>query len=172
MKRLFAFTAIILLAGNTYAFAQNERNQKVLRAFDALCVSTLLDPKIFGSQVKLFKNRKIEKNVLYNMSPDNEIGYWVKFEGMLVTTMLGKRTTAGGVKSNACTLVVKDLPFLAASQMLEINFPVQRIDRFKQGVSEIAIYQGSFAGYRHSMALSVQVGEGIASISIFELSGK
>jgi len=169
MKWLFAFTAIILLTGNTYAFAQNDRNQKVLRAFDALCVSTRLDPKIFRSQVKLFQNREIEKNALRSMSPDNKAGYWVKFEGLLVSTMLGEKATAGGIKSNACTLVVKDISFSAASQILENNFPVKIIVYFKQGVSELALYQGSLAGYRNSMALSIQVGEGIASLSIFEL---
>ncbi len=159
--------AAALMLSHGLAIGDELTVSRSLRAFDALCISTRLDRSIFDAQVRLFEHQELPRDALRNMSPDNEAGYAVSVDGEPIFVMLGRKESVDGI-SRSCTITVNGLTFAEATTMLESKYSVQELDRFTQGVSQLAMYRTTLAGYPADMVVSVQSGEGLTAISIFE----
>ena len=159
--------AATLILGHGLAIGDEVTVSRSLRAFDALCISTRLDKGIFDAQVRLFEHQELPREVLRNMSPDNEAGYAVSVDGERIFVTLGRKKSVDGI-SRSCTIMVDGLTFAEATKMLESKYSAQELDRFTQGLSQLATYRTTLAGYPTDMGLSVQSGEGLTVISIFE----
>lgn len=142
----------------------------LVRTFDAVCVSTRLDEDVFHAQIGMLVDAKeVPADFLYALSPNNVAGYYfTDQEGSRVFAVMGL-TSIGGVESRSCSLMSRDITFGSATALVADHFPVKIVDQFTQGAGQFAVFQGILAGYSGEMGISVQGGEGVTTVSIFEL---
>jgi len=140
-----------------------------------ICVSTRLDEGVFHEMIGMLDDaaKKLPKNSLHNMSPNNTTGYFVTFpDGSHAVALMGF-TKADGMESRSCSLVLSAqiAGFEEAVKIIAEYFPLKLLDQFKQGISSFATFGGSLIGYPANMAISIQSGEGMTIVGIFEVPG-
>ena len=142
----------------------------LLRAFDALCVATLFDEDTFHVSVSLFDDDAdpIPTDVLQLISPIYTAGYYLSDDqGDRLDVVMGL-TRLDDIESRNCG-IISFVGFDDAKALVANSFPIELVDQFDQGVSEFAVFQGSLVGYAGNMAISVQSGYEITTVSIYEL---
>ena len=144
----------------------------LMRSFDALCVATRLDDDIFHHQVGLFEDAtEMEADFLRNLSPNNVAGYALTdSEGAPLIAVMSL-TKTGDAESRGCSVTSQSVGFEAAAAMVSAHYPIEMSEQFNQGTSRFAVFEGSLVGYPEDMAIAVQGGEGVTTVSIFTLPG-
>ncbi len=142
----------------------------LLRTFDAVCISTRLDESIFHAQMSLFGDTmEVPADELRMMSPTNIAGYYLTdVEGQTFVAVMGL-TQADDISSRNCGVLTRSVGFEEAVALVAENFPVEKLDEFSQGISRYVTFQGYLAGYPDNMAISVQGGERVTGVYLYEL---
>ena len=160
------FTAVCFL-GSGLALANEPVVSRSAKALEALCISTQFDRRNLDAQVQSFSHRELPKPSLRKLSVYNDVGYALIVDHAPVTVTLGRRQSDDEVSRN-CTVTIKDLDFAEANELLQANYNAEELDRFANGVSQIAVYRARFPDYPAEMYLSVQTGSGLTALSLFE----
>ncbi len=138
-----------------------------------ICVATRLDEDVFHASVGMFDSaaEKLPRDVLHMLSPTNTAGYYVTLPdgGRAVAVMA--LTKAEGMESRSCSLGLSSqiAGFEEAVTIIAEYFPMKILDQFKQGISLFTTFRGHLTGYPDIMAISVQSGEDVTFVAIFEL---
>ncbi|MEM7192629.1 MAG: hypothetical protein AAF405_07115 [Pseudomonadota bacterium] len=149
------------------AFGHEPILSRSVKALDTLCISTQFDRRTLDAQVQRFAHRELPQHSLRQLSVHNEAGYAVTIGRSPVTVTFGRRQSADEVSRN-CTVTIEGLEFSEATELLQSNYAAEELDRFANGVSQIAVYRAAFPGYPAEMYLSVQTGSGLTALSFFE----
>ncbi|MDJ0513523.1 MAG: hypothetical protein QNJ62_08785 [Methyloceanibacter sp.] len=157
--------ACLLVCGP--ALASEPVVSRSAKALEALCISTQFDRRSLDAKVQSFSHRELPKPSLRKLSVYNEVGYALIVDHAPVTVTFGRRKSDDEVSRN-CTVTIKDLDFAEANDLLQGNYNAEELDRFANGVSQIAVYRAAFPGYPDKMYLSVQTGSGLTALSLFE----
>lgn len=166
MKKFFAYLVICFTVNQSTASASNE-SEKLLKAFDFICISSRLDFKNFKTVIKILKGKRAPDKFVRLVNPDYKIGYFINFEGKMIFSAFREKTPQKN--SRACSITVKEVSFQEGKRLIERNFPVKKVETFQQGISKFATYRGHLVGYSNEVALSVQSGINMTSLSIFEI---
>ena len=143
----------------------------LLRTFDALCIATRLDEEIFHAQVSLFRDAiELPDDDLNMLSPNNIAGYYFPGGEREGTVAVVGLTQVDEVSSKSCGIMSRSVGFEEAVALIASHFPVENVDQFDQGVNRFVTFQGYLAGYPDNMAISVQGGEGVTGVYLYELA--
>ncbi|MEM7398168.1 MAG: hypothetical protein AAF354_04420 [Pseudomonadota bacterium] len=170
IDRVAAFSAALIAAcilGSSPTLANEPVVSRSAKALEALCISTQFDRRNLDAQVQSFSHRELPKPSLRKLSVYNDVGYALIVDHAPVTVTLGRRQSDDEVSRN-CTVTIKDLDFAEANELLQANYNAEELDRFANGVSQIAVYRARFPDYPAEMYLSVQTGSGLTALSLFE----
>lgn len=148
---------------------QLDGTEVLLRAFDALCVATRFDEGAFHASAGFFGDAvAIPEDFLHMISPNHTAGYYLSdSQGDQVAAVMGL-TRSDDIESRNCG-ITSPVGFDDAKALVSNRFPVELVDQFDQGTSEFAVFQGNLVGYAGNMAISVQGGSGLTTVSIYEL---
>lgn len=175
-KSVLVLTGVALIAGCSQdrqllsdEHDQPDQTAALLRAFDALCVGTRFDEKAFHTSVSLLGDAdRIPDDDLQMMSPSHTAGYYLSDgQGNPIAAVIGL-SRADDMESRNCG-ITSPIGFDDAKVLVSQRFPVTLVDQFHQGANEFALFQGNLVGYAGKMAISVQGGYELVTVSIFEL---
>lgn len=155
--------------GQSDQHEQPDHTVALLRAFDALCIGTRFDEKAFHTSVSLFGDAdRIPDDDLQVMSPSHTAGYYLSDgQGNPIAAVIGV-SRADDMESRNCGITAS-IGFDDAKVLVSQRFPVTLVDQFHQGANEFALFRGNLVGYTGNIAISVQGGYELATVSIFEL---
>ena len=172
--RFWRFVSAFVWSANGVALMSGCGNEPdgtatLLRTFDALCVSTRLDEDTFHANVGVFGGAsEIPADVLRLLSPDNTAGYYLTDrKGDRMAAVIGL-TQSDEMESRNCGITAS-VGFAEANALVADHFPVEFVEQFDQGASRFAVFQGTLVGYAGNMAISVQGGYELTTVSIYEL---
>jgi hypothetical protein len=149
----------------------------VIRAFDAICVSSQLDEKYITKTVDLFakqtgsKLARVDDEILKMASPGNKIGWAIANTITPFIVSYGERRD-GAFLSRSCGISVGDIPQDIVISTIEKRYKVTKIIDEVQGVSKILVYTVNLFGYGDQrVVISIQASdiEKMSIISLFEI---
>ena len=163
----FFVCLVVCITFNQATTSASDANEKLLKAFDFICISSRLDFENFKTIINILKGKRAPDKFIRLVNPDYKIGYFLNFEGKMIFSSF--REKAPSKNSKACSITVKGVTFQEGKRLIERNFPVKQVETFQQGISKFAVYRGYLVGYSKEVALSVQSGIKMTSLSIFEI---
>ena len=164
---LWAVAGLALLSG---CGNESENTTALLRAFDAHCIATRFDEQAFHTSIGLFDDDAVQipGEDLYMLSPSNTTGYYLSDgQGDQLVAVMGL-ARSDDIESRSCG-IISSVSFDDAKVLIANRFPLELVDQFDQGVSEFAVYAGSLVGYEGNIAVSVQGGYDLTTVSVYEL---
>lgn len=166
--RTFFSALVIQLAATLSVSADVE--SAALKAFDAFCISSLLDVERFKANAGIYRGVALNKQSI-ELVGGGDLGFMIKLDGSIILTVIGTKEFEG-YQSRNCVVMVKGLSLDASRRVIEQNFSVSPVQQFKQGMSNVTIYAADLAGFSKEMAIGLQhstLESDVATISVFDI---
>lgn len=149
----------------------------IIRAFDAICVSTKLDRKDIETTAALFSKHTQSKLIqmpekLLNLTSSDAKSGWGISNGTTPFIVIYGEKTTNDIKSSSCGVSFENIAPDSVIYNIESRYSVKKLIDKTQGVTRIIMYKADLIQYiGKKILISIQASdvENMSIISIFDV---
>ena len=171
------FFLIILMLSSIFStnIKANSLNQDetITTLFTEICIGSQMSlsyilPYLSGMKKReLLNYERLDKETVETITPGAEDGFVLRFQKEIYIITLGMREQSKG--GQFCSLAVPDVEYDYMKNLIITYFSSFKLeDEIQIGQNKIAAFKGYAPGFGEELGISIQVGFGLASISLFK----
>ncbi|RWO46328.1 hypothetical protein [Mesorhizobium sp.] len=172
MRRVFvAILAFMFSCGH----AASDELPTYGTVFESVCIGSNLVPANVGALLAALSPMlngsvsEMAKEDLVLMGPGISSGWLLKTQHSAFFVTIGIRRDDTGATSTSCTIDIRTDDAASVGKYVESHFRVKKIIDETQGSSAFIAYVADLIGFTKRVAISIQSGNGVVALSLYEL---
>ena len=146
----------------------NQSTPRFIRAFNTVCIGVDFSEEGFAEIISMFESTQELTGAMLAASGGGKAGYSFVFEGDEYIAKLAEKLD-GSFRSRSCVLTFRSASHQSVLKSIQQSFNTHELGSEHQGGYTFSFLQVDLVGYTTKIGMSIQSGEGMASVSMFEM---